>query len=360
MDKLAIVILNFNGQSFLERFLPSVVAHTPAAYPVYVADNGSTDGTIALLRASFPTVRIVQLPTNEGYAGGYNTALAQIQAEFYVLLNSDVAVTASWINPILTLLEADATIAACQPKLLAYDRQNQFEYAGGAGGYIDRLGFAFCRGRLFDTLEDDCGQYNTNQPVFWATGACLFVRASVFQETGGFDAFFFAHQEEIDWCWRVQRLGYTVWTCAESVVYHVGGGTLPKSNPHKTFLNYRNSLLMLYKNLPAGRLWSTLLLRLIVDGLSSARFLMAGQFSEIGAVLRAHFAFYGQVSRLRSVRQTLLAQDKPGVILPIYPGSVVWAYFLQDKKAFSQLNWEPTKNPDVAGCSVSTTNVMGG
>ena len=349
MNKLAVVILNFNGASFLERFLPSVISHTPATYPIYVADNGSSDGSIALLQNRFPAVRVIQLPTNEGYAGGYNTALAQIHAQFYVLLNSDVAVTPNWISPVLTLLESDANIAACQPKLLSYDHPDQFEYAGAAGGYLDRLGFAFCRGRLFDTLESDLGQYNDSRPVFWATGACLFVRASVFRETDGFDAHFFAHQEEIDWCWRVQRMGYTVWTCAESVVYHVGGGTLPKTNPHKTYLNYRNSLLMLYKNLPAGRLWSTLLLRLVVDGLSSARFLMAGQFTEIGAVLRAHFAFYGQLSRLRILRRALLAKDRPGVVLPLYPGSVVWAYFAQGKKTFTQLGWPPTKNPDESG-----------
>ncbi len=360
MDKLAVVILNFNGKSFLERFIPSVLAHTPADYPIYVADNGSTDGSVALLREHFPTVRVLQLPVNAGYAGGYNAALAQIQAQFYVLLNSDVAVTPDWIPPVLALLESDRDMAACQPKLLSCDRPNEFEYAGAAGGYLDRLGFAFCRGRLFDTLETDQGQYNDNRPVFWATGACLFVRASAFWQTGGFDASFFAHQEEIDWCWRVQRVGYTVWACAESVVYHVGGGTLPKSDPHKTYLNYRNSLLMLYKNLPVGRLWSTLLLRLVVDGLSSVRFLTAGQLAEIGAVLRAHFAFYGQVSRLRPVRQALLTEDKPGVVLPIYPGSVVWAYFGKGKKTFGQLAWQPTKNPDGASGIVSTTTKVGG
>ncbi|MBC8152950.1 MAG: glycosyltransferase family 2 protein [Bacteroidetes bacterium] len=345
MEKLAIVILNFNGQAFLERFLPSVIKHTPGEFSIWVADNGSTDGSLPLVRARFPGVRILELPTNEGYAGGYNSALAQIRAEYYVLLNSDVEVSPGWIEPVLNLLETNPAIAACQPKIRAFDQRDAFEYAGAAGGYLDWLGFAFCRGRLFDTTETDRGQYDTDQPVFWASGACLFVRASVFRQTGGFDASFFAHHEEIDWCWRVQRLGYEVWTCGRSVVYHVGGGTLPASNPHKTYLNYRNSLWMLYKNLPAGRLWSTLILRLIVDGLSSVRFLRAGQFGDIGAILRAHGAFYGRIGQLRAVRRALLAQDTANGERLMYPQSIVWEYFVQGKKRFSELRWVPPKGP---------------
>ncbi|HEX9956148.1 MAG TPA: glycosyltransferase family 2 protein, partial [Fibrella sp.] len=261
---LAVVILNYNGRGFLSRFLPAVIDHADGA-AIYVADNGSTDGSINLLRTQFPTVRVIELPTNEGYAGGYNKALEHISHHpdsftYYCLLNSDVAVTPGWIRPIVTLLDANPRMAACQPKLLAYDEPTQFEYAGGAGGYLDWLGFAFCRGRLFDTLETDAGQYDDDRPVFWASGACLFVRASVFHQTGGFDASFFAHMEEIDWCWRVQRQGYEIWTCGAATVHHVGAGTLAKSNPKKTYLNYRNSLAMLYKNVPGRHLWGLLFL----------------------------------------------------------------------------------------------------
>lgn len=340
MDILAIVILNYNGQSFLERFLPSVLTHADG-FPVYVADNQSTDNSVSFLRDSFPSVRLLQLPANEGYAGGYNAALKQIQARYYILLNSDVEVTPGWIRPVLNLMEADSQIAACQPKIRAYTSKGHFEYAGAAGGYIDWLGFPFCRGRLFDTLEEDNGQYDDNRQVFWATGACMFVRADVFHQTGGFDDTFFAHMEEIDWCWRVQRLGYLVWTCGQSVVYHVGGGTLPKTNSRKTYLNYRNSLLMLYKNLPANRLFATLLLRLVVDGLSSGKFLLAGQWQNIGAILQAHFAFYKRLGALRLKRRQLQAQTKYTGQLPIYGQSLVIDYFIRGKKYFSQLNWEP-------------------
>lgn len=345
MEKLAVVILNYNGRAFLQRFLPSVVQHTPGGFSIWVADNGSTDDSLALLSHQFPSVRVLKLPANAGYAGGYNAALAQIRAEYYVLLNSDVEVTANWIAPVLNLLETNPAIAACQPKIRAIAQPDTFEYAGAAGGYLDWLGFAFCRGRLFDTLEPDQEQYNDNRPVFWATGACMFVRASVFQQTGGFDAAFFAHQEEIDWCWRAQRLGYQIWTCGQSVVYHVGGGTLAVDNPRKTYLNYHNSLRMLYKNLPDGRLWSTLLLRLVVDGLSSVRFLRAGQFRNIGAVLRAHFAFYGQLGRLRAQRNALRAVEVTSLQGMMYPRSIVWDYFVGGKKHFSRLDWYPTKSP---------------
>ncbi|GAA4468909.1 glycosyltransferase family 2 protein [Nibrella saemangeumensis] len=337
MDQLAIVILNYNGQSYLERFLPSVLAHADG-FPVYVADNASTDNSVALLRDRFPEVHLLQLTRNDGYAGGYNAALQQIKARFYILLNSDVEVTPGWIWPVLNLLEHTPRMAACQPKIRSYDRRSHFEYAGAAGGFIDWLGFAFCRGRLFDTLEEDYGQYDDDRPVFWATGACLFVRADVFHQTGGFDELFFAHMEEIDWCWRVQRLGYEVWTCGQSVVYHVGGGTLPKTNPQKTYLNYRNSLMMLYKNLPSDRLFDTLLLRLVVDGLSSARFLLTGQWRDIGAILRAHFAFYGRLRDLRLRRRQLPAQTE-ATHLPVYTCSIIWDYFAKGRKTFAALNW---------------------
>lgn len=333
--RLAIVILNYNGRNFLARFLPSVLANADG-FSVYVADNASTDDSVTYLQTQFPQVRLLQLPTNDGYAGGYNNALRHIDAEYYCLLNSDVEVTPGWIRPVLDLLDAHPQAAACQPKIRAHAQPTLFEYAGGAGGYLDWLGFAFCRGRLFDTLEPDVGQYDDSRRVFWATGACLFVRAAVFHQTGGFDASFFAHMEEIDWCWRVQRRGYEVWTCGASVVYHVGAGTLAKTNPTKTYLNYRNSLAMLYKNLPQRNPWGLLLLRLVVDGLSAGPLLLRGEFRAIWAIIRAHFAFYGRLGTLRQQRRLVAAAATTAV--PLFPNSIIWAYFAQGKRRFSELS----------------------
>ncbi len=341
MDTLAIVVLNYNGLPFLRRFLPALLAQADG-HPVYVADNASTDGSLAWLRLQFPAVRIVAMKSNDGYAGGYNKALEHIRQEYggatyYALVNSDIEVTPNWIAPILHLLESDLTIAACQPKIRAEQQRESFEYAGAAGGYLDYLGYAFCRGRVFDVLEPDTGQYDDNRPVFWATGACLFVRATVFHETGGFDPAFFAHMEEIDWCWRVQRLGYSVWTCGQSTVYHVGGGTLHKSNPHKTLLNHRNSLYMLYKNWPAdGWFLSKVIMRLVFDGLSSVLYLVAGQWGDIGAVLKAHGSFYAHLPTLNRQRRMLQQQEKQRATL--YERSLVWQYFGKGHRRFSQLD----------------------
>ena len=340
MDKLAIVILNYNGEHFLQQFLPSVLAHADG-FPVYVADSASTDDSVAIVQRHFPTVRVIELGRNEGYAGGYNLALEQIRTQFggatyYALINSDIEVTPNWIAPILQLFDANPTIAACQPKIRDYNQRDYFEHAGAAGGCIDYLGYVFCRGRVFATFETDHGQYNDNQRIFWSTGACFIVRASVFHQVGGFDANFFAHMEEIDFCWRIQRLGYEAWACGESMVYHVGGGTLHKSNPHKTFLNYRNSLFMLYKNLPANGLWAKLLLRLVLDGLSSVLFVKAGQWADVWAIIRAHFAFYGALGRLRQQRKALQPATQL-TKLPVYKSSVVWAYFAKGKRKYSEL-----------------------
>ncbi|GAB3992950.1 glycosyltransferase family 2 protein [Spirosoma daeguense] len=340
MDTLAIVILNYNGKPFLEKFLPTVLANSDG-HPVYVADSASRDDSISFLRTNFPTVRIIELPQNEGYAGGYNRALDSVRANYggatyYVLLNSDIDVTPNWIKPILTLMEGNTNVAGCQPKIRSYSEPLLFEHAGAAGGFLDWLGYVFCRGRVFATFEADQGQYDDNRQVFWATGACLFVRADVFHQAGGFDAAFFAHMEEIDWCWRVQRIGYEIWTCGQSTVYHVGGGTLHKSNPHKTYLNYRNSLFMLYKNWPAsGWLWPKIFLRLTLDGVSSLLFLKAGQWQDIWAILRAHFAFYGRLPELHRQRRQLQQQQKTNVKL--YPHSLVWQYFGKGKKTFGDL-----------------------
>ncbi len=340
MSTVAIVILNYNGQPFLAKFLPTVLANADG-HPVYVADSASTDGSVDFLRANFPDVRVIELPYNDGYAGGYNMALEQVRAQYggatyYVLPNSDIEVTPGWLAPVFALMNANPQIAACQPKIRSYTQRELFEHAGAAGGFVDWLGYVFCRGRVFATFETDHGQYDDNRRVFWATGACLFLRADVFHQTGGFDASFFAHMEEIDWCWRVQRLGYEVWACGQSVVYHVGGGTLHKSNPRKTYLNYRNSLFMLYKNWPAdGWLWGKILLRLVLDGVSSLLFIKVGQWRDVWAIIRAHIAFYGHLPKLYRQRKSLMKQQ---TITPaLYPHALVWQYFGEGKKTFGEL-----------------------
>jgi len=250
LPSVAVVILNYNGRTYLERFLPSVLRSTYPRLEVVVADNRSTDGSLDFLRTQHPSVRILANPSNEGFAQGYNTALAQVSAEISVLLNSDVEVEPGWIEPVVALMAGDERIAACQPKILDWNAPDRFEYAGAAGGWIDSFGYPFSRGRVFDTCERDTGQYDDPAPVFWATGAAMFVRTAVFLAHGGFDPYFFAHQEEIDLCWRLQRAGYRIYACPASVVRHVGGGTLPQGNPRKTYLNFRNNLVMLWKNLP--------------------------------------------------------------------------------------------------------------
>ncbi len=343
MDILAIVILNYNGQPFLAKFLPLVLANADG-HPVYVADSASTDSSVAYLKTTFPAVRVIELPQNEGYAGGYNRALDIIRtqyggATYYVLPNSDIEVTPGWLSPMLALLKANPVIAACQPKIRSYSERSLFEHAGAAGGFVDWMGYVFCRGRVFATFETDNGQYDDNRRVFWATGACLFMRAEVFHQVGGFDAFFFAHMEEIDWCWRVQQLGYEVWACGQSTVYHVGGGTLHKSNPQKTFLNYRNSLFMLYKNWPSdGWLWPKIFLRLVLDGVSSLLFMKAGQWPDIWAIVRAHGAFYAALPHLYRQRQLLKKQRTTPTLL--HQKSIVWQYFVEDKKTFRAISNE--------------------
>ena len=281
------------------------------------------------MRHNYPQIRLVSLPVNTGFAGGYNEALAQIEAEYYVLLNSDIEVTPNWVTPLIELMDADPTIAACQPKLRDYYKPTHFEYAGAAGGYIDWLGYPFCRGRIFDACEVDNGQYDDAREVFWATGACMFVRAAVFRQLGGFDTQFFAHMEEIDLCWRMKNAGYKVYYSPASTVYHVGGGTLHKSNPRKTFLNYRNGLAMMYKNLPSGQLFSTIFMRLVLDGVSGVKLFLDGSFKDVWAILKAHFAFYGMIPKLE--------RKSPKVLKDIYPKSIVLAYFLKKKKTYSEL-----------------------
>ncbi|MGI4872719.1 MAG: glycosyltransferase family 2 protein [Janthinobacterium lividum] len=334
---VAIVILNYNGVHFLRQFLPDVLAHAEGAR-VLVADNASTDDSVPLLRGAFPQVEVLLLGENYGFCEGYNRALQLVDSPYFVLLNSDVAVQPGWLPPLRARLAANPRIAAAQPKILAHANPTLFEYAGAGGGYLDGLAYPFCRGRLFDTLETDHGQYDDPRPVAWASGACCLVRASAWHELGGLEPAFFAHMEEIDFCWRAQNAGYEIWYAGgQSVVHHVGGGTLPKSSPRKTYLNFRNGLALLFKNAAPGELAAAFILRVLLDWVAGLRFLLAANWPEAQAVGRAHWHFARQLSywrqRRRLARPHLLVAQRAGT----YGGSVVWAYFFGGKKRFSEL-----------------------
>ena len=289
--KIAVVILNWNGAKLLEQFLPSVIQYSPEAV-IYVADNASTDDSIAIVKTKFPSVQIIKNESNFGFAGGYNEALKQVEADIYALVNSDIEVTEHWLQPILETFANEHKTAIIQPKILDFKNKEYFEYAGAAGGFIDKYGFPFCRGRIFETIEKDNGQYDDDCGIFWASGACFFIRSDIYNTLNGFDADFFAHQEEIDLCWRALNKGYQIKYNSKSVVYHVGGATLQQGNPRKTFLNFRNSLLMLVKNLPKSTLYTTLFVRMLLDGLAGIQFLLKGKFSHFLAILKAHYSFY--------------------------------------------------------------------
>ncbi|GAA4272285.1 glycosyltransferase family 2 protein [Aquimarina gracilis] len=329
--KIAVVILNWNGKALLEQFLPSVIKFSKEA-TVYVADNASTDGSVSFVKNHFPTVKIVQNEVNGGYAKGYNDALAKIEADIYCLLNSDVEVTKDWLVPVLKTFEESENVAALQPKILDYKKKTHFEYAGAAGGFIDKFGYPYCRGRIFDTLEEDNGQYNGTTPIFWASGACLFIRKSIFEKVGKLDEDFFAHQEEIDLCWRIQNQGYKIMYNGSSTVYHLGGATLDTMNPKKTFLNFRNSLFLLVKNVPGNNIWFLILSRLILDGIAGVKFLFSGKFSHFFAILKAHYTFYRKLNHFIKKRKKLFRQGKYYSIF-----SVVWQYFILKRKHFNQL-----------------------
>lgn len=295
MSKLAIVILNWNGKKWLEKFLPNVVEHSQNA-EFYVIDNGSTDDSNDFLQTNFPSVKIIKNDKNYGFAGGYNEGLKKIDAEIYCLLNSDVEVTENWTQPILELFSRDENIAAIQPKVLSYKQKTHFEFAGAAGGFIDNLGYPYCRGRAFDELEEDKGQYDDETEIFWASGCAMFIRSEDFWNQNGFDERFFAHQEEIDLCWRLINSGKKIYYTGKSTVYHVGGGTLSKQSPQKTYLNFRNNLSMMLKNLPFPKLLWLIFIRLCLDGIAGIRFGLKDGFPHLWAVARAHFGFYGQAS----------------------------------------------------------------
>ena len=335
LPKVAIVILNWNGQNYLEKFLPSLLATAYDNKEIIVADNGSTDGSVSLLQQHFPQIKLIRFNENNGFAKGYNVALKNIQADYYAIINSDIEVLPGWLTPLINLLEQDKLNAACQPKLLSYKNRNLFEYAGGAGGWLDSFGYPFARGRVFDICEEDKGQYDTTERVFWVTGAAMVIRRSVFNEMKGFDEYFFAHQEEIDLCWRMQLAGYKLYCCPSSVVYHVGGGTLPRGNSLKTYLNFRNNQIMLYKNLPWSQKWWKIPFRIFLDAVSALKGLFIGDGGYFLSILRAHFSFLKWI--LFRQGQSVFPEKKGGKPVGLYKGNIVWEHFVKGKKYFSQL-----------------------
>ncbi|WP_306350292.1 glycosyltransferase family 2 protein [Flavobacterium sp. '19STA2R22 D10 B1'] len=327
MKKIAVVILNWNGQKLLEQFLPSIVKYTEEAQ-IYVADNASTDSSIAFVKEKYPTIKIIQNTENFGFAQGYNEALVAVEEEYYALVNSDIEVTENWLTPIIETFDKRPEIAIIQPKILDYKAKDYFEYAGAAGGYIDQYGFPFCRGRIFKTIEKDVGQYNDETEIFWASGACFFIRKDIFRKLEGFDIDFFAHQEEIDLCWRAINKGYKVYYNSKSTVYHVGGATLHESNPKKTFLNFRNSLFMLLKNLPKQALFPIIFLRLVQDGMAGVQLVMQGKFVHCVAIIKSHFAFYGSFSKFYKKRDQFQSKKYYNI------KSIVYHYYLKNGKVF--------------------------
>jgi GT2 family glycosyltransferase len=338
MDKIAIVILNWNGASMMRRYLPSVLQHSRSEAVVYVADNASTDDSVDMLRTEFPDCRIIQLEKNWGFAEGYNKALAEVEAEYYVLLNSDVEVTSHWLTPLVEFMDGHPEVAVCQPKLLAVADRDSFEYAGACGGLLDRYGYPFCRGRIFSTVEKDQGQYDSRQEILWATGAALLIRAADYKAVGGLDGRFFAHNEEIDMCWRLRIRGRGVWCVPESRVYHVGGGTLPKSNPMKTFLNFRNNLTMLYKCLPDKDLAHVMRVRRWLDYVAALEMLLLQRnVGDFKAVLRARRAFGKWKHDFDKDRHDIQASRKDGNKPLRSPFSILWQYYAKGKHAYSEL-----------------------
>jgi GT2 family glycosyltransferase len=332
---VAIVILNWNGQAYLQQFLPSVCATQYPHFFIVVADNASTDNSVSFLQQQYPAIKIIRLEKNYGFAGGYNRALQQVKSDYYVLLNSDVEVAPDWLTPMVELAESNKTIAACQPKLLSYHQKNKFEYAGGSGGWMDKYGYPFSRGRVFEHCEEDSGQYNKSEPIFWASGAALFIRSSVFHQLTGFDDYFFAHQEEIDLCWRIQLAGYTIYSCPQAVAYHVGGGTLPKGNSLKTYLNFRNNKIMLSKNLPwQKKLW-VLPVRHLLDGLSACKELLSGDGGYFIAVLKAQWGYMHWWFFYKSKSPRPINRNKP--LKGWLNKNVVWLYFIKKKKTFAEI-----------------------
>lgn len=339
MKKISVVILNWNGCEMLRSFLPSVVRFSNREdVEVCVADNGSTDASVAMIRKEFPTIRLILLEENNGFAEGYNLALRKVEAEYVVLLNSDVEVTEHWLEPLVNYMDAHLSVAACQPKILSWHNKEKFEYAGASGGYIDRYGYPFCRGRVMSEVETDHGQYDAVVPVFWATGAALFIRLKDYTENGGLDERFFAHMEEIDLCWRLRSRGRGIVCIPQSTVYHVGGATLKKESPRKTFLNFRNNLVMLYKNLPDEELNKVMLVRTFLDHLAALQFLLKGQIDNMKAVFRARSEYKRLRSYFQKAREENLQKTRVDLIPERIKSSILWQFYAKGRKRFSQLS----------------------
>lgn len=333
MTSVAVVILNYNGEKLLPQFLPSVIQHSPEA-KIFVADNGSDDRSVPLLQKEFPQVGVIALGANYGFCGGYNKALSGIAADYFVLLNSDVEVTGGWLRPLKALLDENPQIASVQPKILSYRRKGLFEYAGAGGGFLDALGYPFCRGRVFDHVEEDLGQYDDERAVFWASGACMMIRSEKFREHGGFDEDFFAHMEEIDLCWKLNRSQNLVYYSGKSRVYHLGAGTLGYQHPRKTYLNFRNGLMLIFKHMDTGELFYKLPARMALDWLAALFFVFKGQFRNAWSVLRAHIGFLGQMRRLKGKRRKIREQHPAYPRSHIRAGLIIFDYYLFRRKSF--------------------------
>jgi GT2 family glycosyltransferase len=342
--KIAVVIIHWNNRHLLTQFLPSLVNHIPANATIYLADNASTDDSITYTKQYFPNIKIIALDKNYGYAKGYNEALKHIDADYFVLLNNDVEVRPKWIERVVSEMEKDPAIAAAQPKLLQYKNPTTFEYAGAAGGYIDQLGYVFCKGRLFEQAEVDMGQYQQTSTIFWASGACMFIKSVDFFEAGGFDDDFFAHMEEVDLCWRLQLLGKKIIVVPQAEVLHLGGSTLQKASPQKTYLNFRNSLIMLLKNLPSNQLWWFIPFRSLLDLISSVFFIVNGEFKHSWAIHRAHAHFFFRLGywfkKRHSVKRINHLTKNPNV----YPGSIVFEHFIKKRNTYRALKHWQSKN----------------
>lgn len=338
MPETAIVILNWNGKEYLKMFLDGVVRYSlDARTAIYVADNGSTDGSADWVAENQPRVRLIRFKKNYGFAGGYNLALEKVEAKYFVLLNTDVEVTEGWLQPLVSYMNSNPDVASCQPKVLSYSNRDTFEYAGASGGFIDRLGYPLCRGRIFYKLEKDTGQYDQPADIFWSTGACMIVRADAWEKCDRFDADFFAHMEEIDLCWRFHRAGYRVSVVPRSTVYHLGGATLPYNSPFKTYLNFRNSLFFLYKNLPDRNFGLIMFRRKLLDGVAAAFFLVKGQFKSVKSVWKAHIDFYRNYKSLKEKRKRvkLIGEKNPAAY--ILNKSIVFEFYIKRHRTFKSL-----------------------
>jgi GT2 family glycosyltransferase len=331
MSKVAVAILNWNGKNHLERFLPSVYAHTPKHVPVFVIDNASTDDSIDFLKRNYPQINIIQNKTNGGFALGYNEGLKHIKADYFILLNSDVEVSQNWIEPIVDLMDSDPMIAGCQPKIKSFTNKSFFEHAGACGGYIDIFGYPFCRGRILHVNEMDEGQYDEIKEIFWASGACMFIRSDCFWKAKGFDEDFFAHMEEIDLCWRLKNSGYKFYAQPASEVFHLGGGTLQYQSPRKTYLNFRNSLFTIYKNSSSENLFLIILGRLLIDGIAALRMLAGGKMNHVKALFLAHMNFYKNLPQLKEKRKQNLTGSN---LYGLYNGSIILNFYLKGCKKF--------------------------